>query len=67
MPTKLSAVPSNYLLPSLVAVSPEPIAVHPSEGFATEADAFLEALEITGTSDLAGASVLSSDQSGLPA
>jgi uncharacterized protein (TIGR03083 family) len=28
-------------------MSPEPIAVHPSEGFATEVDAFLEALDVT--------------------
>ncbi len=38
---------SNYLLSSLVAMSPESIAVHPSEGFAIEVDAFLEALDVT--------------------
>ncbi len=38
---------SNYLLSSLSSMSPEPITVRPSEGFATEVEAFLEALEGT--------------------
>ena len=37
----------NYLRPSLAGMIPEPIAVHFPKGFANEADAFLEALEVT--------------------
>jgi len=31
----------------VIAMSPEPIAVHPSRDFSSEVSAFLEALEVT--------------------
>ena len=46
----------NYLLPSLFAMSAEPVAGRPSEGLAVEANAFLEALEVTPPDALTGCS-----------
>ena len=40
-------VTSNYSLPSLFIMSPEPIAIRSSESLATEVDAFLDVLEVT--------------------
>ena len=44
----------NYLPPSLLAMSPEPAAARPSDGFAVEAAVFLEALEVTPPDALTG-------------
>ena len=45
---------SNCPLSSLWSMIPEPIAAHSSEGFVTEADAFLEALEVSPPDALTG-------------
>ncbi len=45
---------SNCFLSSVIAMSPEPIAAHPSQDFSSEVDAFLDALEVTPPEALTG-------------
>ena len=51
---KTIRVTLNYLPPSLFAMTAEPVAARPSDGFAVEAAAFLEALEATAPDALTG-------------